>query len=81
MKSLKKTLAMVACVAMAGSVMTACGGNTATDTASTTAAAGGDAAETTAAAEGGDPHGLQLPDLQRAGAARGELDHSGHLRL
>ena len=54
MKSLKKTLAMVACVAMAGSVMTACGGNTATDTASTTAAAGGEAAETTAAAEGGE---------------------------
>ncbi len=58
MKNLKKTLAMISSVVMAGSVFAACGGDTATtndaattDAAATTAAAADDAATTEAAAD------------------------------
>ncbi len=56
MKNLKKTLAMISSVVMAGSVFAACGGTTDSGDAASTTAAGGDAAATTAAAdaEGGD---------------------------
>lgn len=51
MKNIKKTLAMLASLAMAASMFTACGGDTGSSAAETTAPAddGGDAAETTEA--------------------------------
>ena len=85
MKNLKKTLAALSALALAGSMLTACGGteektDSSAETTTATAAEGGDAAETTAAAaEGGDAAAetTAAAEGETAAPAAGELTDDG----